>query len=315
MRLNRLILIVVTIFMVITACTFRPLSGSLATVNGQPITRGELQVRVAIFDMFNDQTRDTGLLLEEIISERLLGQQAQAMGVTVTDAQLAVEMDRFFSSLDYRFQSRELAQNQLQMSGLTNDTIAEFLEDYLLAQGVITAVKDRVTVTAEELLTFYDEYRNSLYTFRSPPSRAWQILLPVGHDALAEELLLKAKAGGNLADLAREYSIDRASARRGGDLGYLTRATAPPEVVDIIFEIAPGEIHGPIAGTKGLYIVRVTERLGTGTIPFETAKDEVANRVLPDKQDQEYTAWFSALRDRSQITRSTAGRLSPGKNE
>lgn len=313
MRLTRVMLILVV--MLATACTVRPLGETLATVNGQPITRGELQVRVAIFDLFDDQARDSGGLLEDMISERLLGQQAEAMGVTVTDTQLAVEMERFFSSLDYRFQSRELAQDRLQTAGLTNDTIADFLQKYLVAQGVTATVKDRVTVPSEELQTFYNEHRDELYTFRTPPSRAWQILLPEGHDSLAEEVLLKARAGGKFANLAREYSIDRVSARKGGDLGYLTRATAPPEIAETIFQVNPGEIHGPVIGPNGLHIVRVTERLGTGTIPFETARDEVTNRLLPDKQDREYTIWFNALRERSRITRPTEGRLSPGKNE
>ncbi len=313
MRLIRVILAIFVVLM--TACTLRPMAQTIVTVNGQPITRGELEVRVAIFDLFNDQSQDLGRMVEDMISERLLSQQAGDMGISVTDIELAVEMERFFSSLEYRFQSRELAQNRLQVAGLTHDSIASFLQSYLVAQGVTAAVKDQVTVSSEEIRAFYDEHRDDLYTFRSPPTRAWQIVLPVGQDTLVEQILLKARAGGDFADLARGYSIDTASARRGGDLGYLTPVSAPPEIAETIFGITPGEIHGPIVGPNGLLILRVTQPLEAGTIPFETAQDEVINRILPDKQDQEYTAWFSTLREGAKITRPTKGRLSLGKNE
>jgi len=313
MRVNTLTLILVATLTV--SCNFRPLVEDLATVNGQPITRGELQDRATILDLFDEQGKDLAGLLEDMITERLLVQQSDAMGVSVSDAELAAEMERFFASLDYRYQSRELALNQLQIAGLTNDAIADFLLVYLVAQAVIAAVKDRVVLTVEELQSFYDEHRDSLYTFRSPPSRVWQILLPIGHDSLAEEVLRKARAGGDFADLARAYSIDRASARRGGDLGYLTRADAPIDIADTIFQIDLDKVHGPVVGTSGLSVIRVTERLGAGTIPFERARNEVTNRVLPDKQDQEYSAWFTVLKARAAITRPIEGRLSPGKSE
>ena len=92
-----------------------------------------------------------------------------------------------------------------------------------------------------------------------------QILMkPGGPMAYADAVALferyKQEIGGDpekFADYARAHSEDEASAAKGGDLGYVTRANQlPPQLDEVVFvkEPQPG-VYGPIGSKRGLHLI------------------------------------------------------------
>ena len=58
----------------------------------------------------------------------------------------------------------------------------------------------------------------------------------------AEEVLAKAKAGGDFAQLAKQYSEDESSKVKGGDLDYFPKGQMVPEFDKAAFAMTPGQI-------------------------------------------------------------------------
>ena len=76
----------------------------------------------------------------------------------------------------------------------------------------------------------------------------------------AEALLAQAKSGADFAALAKANSGDPASAANGGDYGLaITRSNpnVPPQVINALYKLKPGEVSGIINTGRALEIVKL----------------------------------------------------------
>lgn len=83
------------------------------------------------------------------------------------------------------------------------------------------------------------------------------ILVQKQSEALA--ILDKLKTGEKFVVIAKELSIDRGSAKRGGDLGYFGRGRMVKPFEQEAFKLNVGEISQPVKSEFGYHIIK---RLG-----------------------------------------------------
>lgn len=77
--------------------------------------------------------------------------------------------------------------------------------------------------------------------------------------ALAQELRERILAGEDFAELAREHSDDRGSAREGGDLGEFTRGQMVKPFSDAAFALEPGGVSDVVESEFGFHIIQRTQ--------------------------------------------------------
>jgi hypothetical protein len=81
----------------------------------------------------------------------------------------------------------------------------------------------------------------------------------------AQDVLTQINNGGDFAVLAKQYSEDASTKDNSGDYGIpidKTNRDLPPQVVDQLFKLTPGQTSGIIETPVGLEIVRVREKEG-----------------------------------------------------
>ncbi|HSQ97907.1 MAG TPA: peptidylprolyl isomerase [Rickettsiales bacterium] len=80
---------------------------------------------------------------------------------------------------------------------------------------------------------------------------------------------------GNFESIAKEKSIDTASAEKGGDLGYVLKEELVPEFGDMAFILKVGEISKPVKTQYGWHIIKVEDAREAQFLPFEQVKDNI----------------------------------------
>lgn len=87
--------------------------------------------------------------------------------------------------------------------------------------------------------------------------RASHILLKTEKEA--GDLVARLNRGENFEELAGQYSIDRASGARGGDLGEFGRGDLRPEFENSVFRLKIGELSGIVKTELGYHIIKRTK--------------------------------------------------------
>ncbi|MBI3773655.1 MAG: peptidylprolyl isomerase [Gammaproteobacteria bacterium] len=123
-------------------------------------------------------------------------------------------------------------------------------------------------------------------------------------DVQAQERLQQIKqrliGGNSFADLARTHSDDKASAAKGGDLGWSSPGQMVPVFEAMMDKLKPGEISEPFESNFGWHIVEVLERR-THDDTAEFQRNSARKQLIDRKVDEEQELWLRRLRDEAYI--------------
>ncbi len=242
-------------------------------------------------------------------------------GVTVTDTDVEDEFRNNNEKVNLSFVS--LTPSSFEKKVKTSD---EALEAYFTEQQEVFRVAEMVAIRYLQFepqryledVTFEENdlekfYRRHLDQFEILEKvKASHILIKVdeGTDeqireekrAFAEKLLEEAKAGKDFAELARINSDDKASAVKGGKLGYFTRGSMVKPFEQAAFNLKPGDISALVETTFGYHIIKVEEYTEPGVRSLEDAMVEVKEGVRAEKSKQ---LAFEKAMDAYNINRKT----------
>ncbi|MBT4403757.1 MAG: hypothetical protein HOA79_10110 [Acidiferrobacteraceae bacterium] len=173
---------------------------------------------------------------------------------------------------------------------------AEIQVDYLRLSVVDLA--QQISVDEDSLKSYYDM---NLAQFSRPGSRrASHILISVVADASADVvnaaqaqaagLALRARAGENFEQLAREHSGDTGSAGRGGDLGVIRPGTMALPFEEAVFALDQGEVSEPVRTDYGWHVIRLTDLRENETKPFTEVRGEIRSVLAREAAEEQFLA-------------------------
>lgn len=241
------------------------LSEPAAIVNDTVITKGELLER--LLADFGEET------LKQLITLRLLEQEAEKEGITVTDS----EIQQRFEELKAR---REDLSKQLGRGKLSDLTLRDEAKRLILLERLISK---RVEVSEKELRDFYK--RHFIRYNRPERVQIREIILSTPQEAQEVYRRLAqtppAKLAGVFEELAKERSIVPGAA------GEFTYAELPEEMRLPLQKAQPNEILPPIAvmvsGRLTYRIVWVLDKKPGERNPFEKVRDRVRQDYLVEQ--------------------------------
>lgn len=245
----------------------------VAVVGDNIILKSELDQQYAQYLVQGNKPDESTLcmFLQNMLSQKLLSQQAVLDSITVTEEDVDGEVNRRMRVMTSRAGGQERLEGFLGRSIIQyKDEIRPEIQEQLVAQKMQAKITEKVEVTPLEVKRFYGAIKkDSLPNFGTEVEIGQLVVYPqlnkgekeIYKDKL-EALRLRVKSGDSFSTLARLYSQDPGSAREGGDLGFFDRQTMAKEFTAWAFKLKPSELSPVFETDFGFHFLEVEERRG-----------------------------------------------------
>ena len=210
-------------------------------------------------------------ILEDLMFQKLMLNQAEMDSITVTDEQVNSEVDRLISYFISQLGSQEnLEKYYKKTMPEIKEELRRMRKDQMLEEQVQQKILANVEVTPAEVRKVYNEIpKDSIPMVNSKYEIAHLVKKPpitLDQKLEVKDRLYKMRKrildGERFSTLALLYSEDPGSAKKGGELGFHGKGEFAPEFETAAFNLRDGEISEVIETEFGFHIIQMIERRG-----------------------------------------------------
>lgn len=308
------------------ACKHAPPANVAAMVNGHPITYTELektyqsqypqQPEAANQDLVMSQKLD---LLGNLITNEILLQRAEKLGLTAVDADVDTELNKMKAPYTKEEFDRQIADRHMTLDDLKTQIRQRLTVDKLVNKEITS----HVTITDADVANFYNANKAN-FNLKEPQVHLAQILVTATPDSNVhnlknskarneaeakskiEDLNARLSRGEDFALLAQNYSEDPNTAPNGGDMGFITESAlerANPELRSMVMSLPPNGVSKVIHTQDGYRILKVISREPSGQRDLNDPRvqQNIRETLLNAKDQLLKTAYYETARNGSKI--------------
>lgn len=243
-------------------------SGYIAKINGITLTQQDVQAEMATLPEmakeFFQGPEGISRFVDELVKRELLYLEAKNRG--------------FDKNKDFQ------------------KKVEEFRKITLINQLLEKEVEKAPKILDKDIRDYYDKHKNDFTVTNQV--RLSHIVIKTEEDAKKAYERLKKKE--DFAKIASELSLDKASAKLGGDLGTFKRGEMAPELEEVAFRMKKGEISMPVKLKDGIHILKVTDSKGS-VLEFDKVKGVIAQRMAADKQREGFDKFIEDVKKKHKI--------------
>lgn len=259
----------------------------VAKVNDSEITKTEL------YDYLVEQGGEQAL--DALISEKIVDSEIEKQNIQVSNE----EIDENLAEMQEYYGGEEELNNAIASYGYTLDDIKDNIEINLQLEKIL---EPYIEISDEDINAYFEENKESLNEVEQV--KASHILVET--KVLADEVITKLNAGGDFAELAKEYSIDTSNSGNGGDLGYFARGRMVPEFEEVAFSTDIGKTSDPVESEFGFHIIKVEDKKEAKEANLEDLKEDIKKTLFQNEMGTAYNTWYTEKLEEYKITKNLA---------
>lgn len=236
-------------------------------------------------------------VLADLINSKLIVAKAALLGIEAPFADVEKHVDRTIAENEQKLGGADAFMRALEAEGMTLPELKQFIREQvrtrMLVERVLSSEIDRgsMQISDEDVLALYQERKDTL-PLRPAVVRLRTIYIAAESSETAQaqararidSLYQRIVAGGDFAELAREYSEDP-SAKNGGALGTVKLSDlGDPKFAEAAEALAIGEVSQPVLTSHGFHLIRVT---AADTTEHTVDVSHILIRVKPGEDDLE----------------------------
>ncbi|MEO0957907.1 MAG: peptidylprolyl isomerase [Pseudomonadota bacterium] len=265
----------------------------VAVVNDSVITGFDLEQRVRLLRVLGLPAASEEALREEalrlLVDDRLKLEAGKRLGLQATDDSLTRGFEEIASRIGARPGELEaLLENQR----ITRQAVNDFIGANMVWNEVVrTRFASRIEPGEAEI-----DSEIALSSGGRIDYRIQEIGLAITGDgrseaetrAVAERLREELSNGGDFGAAARQFS-SAPSAPSGGEVGWVSSATLPPELNERLQRLEPGQVAEPLAVPGGLSLIRLVDRRGggeTGDLNDPELRERVRRAIVAEQSER-----------------------------
>ncbi len=276
---------------------------------GKPITRAELNTRMAIVQFVydrqfaSDPSYDTNFarqfqrdILEQLAEERILLAATEDLATAEEMDDYAVNYLEWIKMGYFRDDDQQLEQILSELK-LTQDDVLSYFRENLLLTRLREREVQHVTIEEQEAEEYYQQNRARF----DRPEMVKVSHIVVASQMEAEQLQVALNSGKDFASLALEHSTDEETAAIGGSLRWFERGEMHPAFEQAAFDLQPGEVSEIVETSEGWHIIKMESRQSAEPRDYEEIKNLAHSLALEAKKDQAWEQYRHALRGKQLI--------------
>ena len=310
--MKKTILAVTIALTAVSANAAQLLEGIVIRVGDRIVTRTQYERRLR--DALNEVDQNTAIpdaparkeqvrknLPNEMVSELLIRDRADRLGITVTDAEVKDAINRL--KAQYKIESDEQFNKSLEQSGLTRPEMEARLRETLISNKVFAReLRNREDLSDPELRERYNREKEQYRLPERARLREIVVLRPTEPGKLddarqraADVAAAALKPGTDFGTLASTMS-ESGSREKSGELGEVAKGDLVPELDKAVFNAAAGSVIGPIESKSAWHIIKVEQRLPSEVPAFESIKDRLRKEASEETFQRDFKAYVETLR-------------------
>lgn len=248
-------------------------------------------------------------IVNELIVKSLLDQEIAKKGIKATDEDIQNELKTIIDKVG----SKEELNKILKQRGVSNAQFTDDLRTQIKIKKLVNSVQ-KINISDNDAKKYYDTHKSEFV--HGEQVRASHILISANtleiiqqlkaknpnidpadmntqveaaiaaQKAKAEKVLAQVKQNpDDFAKIAQKESDDKASAERGGELGFFPKEAMVPEFANAAFSMKPNTVSEQLVQSPyGFHIIKVTDRMEAGSTPYAKVKDEIKFYLETQKQ-------------------------------
>ncbi|HAD12598.1 MAG TPA: peptidylprolyl isomerase [Saprospirales bacterium] len=247
----------------------------VATVGGEIILLSEVQEQYSFAkkDQPDLPPDYQCMVLQNLIVQKLLVNQAKLDSIEVKDEEVEIQIDSRIDRLRAYFNQDDKAIEEFygQSVDEMKAMLSTDMRNQLLAERMQSKVTEKATITPLEVQRFFSnipkdslpyfnsevEIREIVYKPKVSPEERQKALTRL--EDIRKRILEK---GEDFAELAKKFSDDLGSGAQGGDLGFQKRGTFVTEFEAMAYKLDANQISPVIETEFGFHIIQLLERRG-----------------------------------------------------
>ncbi|MBF0273994.1 MAG: peptidyl-prolyl cis-trans isomerase [Nitrospinae bacterium] len=274
----------------------------VATVNNEKILLSELEDEIRFISqvkylskkevpVIKTSSEGRKNLINEMINERLILQEADKMNVKISKRELQQEIKKIIEV------ETDVFKQNLKKVGISYFEWKERLKRHLKIKKLIRLViLNNIVITDEELTKYYETNKSEFFK-------------PAGVDV--QQILFKSEAEANIVQqqllsepnkwdsfVHESISHDRES---DGYMGFFSKGELPEDMEQAIFSLELNKISPVIKTAYGYHIFKVTNISKAQTIPFSKVRTKIYQLLSTNKVEIHYQDWLNKVRNKSSI--------------
>ncbi len=318
----------------LAGCHRTPGPDVVATVNGKPIYRADLEkyYEANLGDAPQKLTPDEAnirrlAILHQMIEDEILQQRAAKLNLAATDEDVNAKLTEIKAPY-----TQEEFEKQLKQRNMTLDDLKRDLRRSLTTTKLLNAeIESKINITDAEIRAYYEAHKAE-FDLIEPQYHLARIIVTTtpasqtgnlqnnkaasAADAKKKIQILynRLQSGEDFSTLAMNFSEDPNTASNGGDMGFISESAlkSDPDVYNAISKLKPGEITGILPTYRGngpgrqiigyaIYKLIVREPAGQRQLSDPNVQQVIHQTLHESKKQLLQNAYLEKLHDEAKV--------------
>lgn len=227
-------------------------------------------------------------LLQKLIEDKLMLQQAKAEKVTVEPSRVKAKIN----DIKRRYALESDLDRDLAKQGLVRADLESKIREQMLTFSIVDQkVRSKISVKPEEVTEFYNQNKRQ---FVKPEERLFTLII-TRDEKSAKSLTYFLRAGEKPESLAERYvfTLDSLSVSSGQHLRS--------EIENTVFKLGLSEVSNPLELDGQYYIFILKEVLGSRQMTLSESQEKIQAYLFEKKMQEKLNIWLDELKKQSYI--------------